>query len=297
MSRLRDLIAGDALADRTVPPSGTSARLTIFAAAAMAFLAIFALALSSTAGRVANIWADELASAATLRLPADLAQDNAMLTAALRVLQTTPGIASADLLEPAAQRALLAPWLGPDLPLDDLPLPQMITIIPAAEGFDPANLRARLQAEVPGAILDDHGAWRAPLLAAAQRLRVVGVLSLGVIFAVMAAMVTLAANAALASNAQVIRVLRLVGARDGYIAAAFVRRFTLRAGFGAVLGVLAGLVMLQIMPAANVAGGPDVRFGFVGAGWLWPLALPILSGVLAFAATRAAALRCLREQT
>lgn len=297
MSRLRDLIAGDALADRTVPPSGTSARLTIFAAAAMAFLAIFALALSSTAGRVANIWADELASAATLRLPADLAQDNAMLTAALRVLQTTPGIASADLLEPAAQRALLAPWLGPDLPLDDLPLPQMITIIPAAEGFDPANLRARLQAEVPGAILDDHGAWRAPLLAAAQRLRVVGVLGLGVIFAVMAAMVTLAANAALASNAQVIRVLRLVGARDGYIAAAFVRRFTLRAGFGAVLGVLAGLVMLQIMPAANVAGGPDVRFGFVGAGWLWPLALPILSGVLAFAATRAAALRCLREQT
>lgn len=297
MSRLRDLIAGDALADRTVPPSGTSARLTIFAAAAMAFLAIFALALSSTAGRVANIWADELASAATLRLPADLAQDNAMLTAALRVLQTTPGIASADLLEPAAQRALLAPWLGPDLPLDDLPLPQMITIIPAAEGFDPASLRARLQAEVPGAILDDHGAWRAPLLAAAQRLRVVGVLGLGVIFAVMAAMVTLAANAALASNAQVIRVLRLVGARDGYIAAAFVRRFTLRAGFGAVLGVLAGLVMLQIMPAANVAGGPDVRFGFVGAGWLWPLALPILSGVLAFAATRAAALRCLREQT
>lgn len=297
MSRLRDLIAGDALADRTVPPSGTSARLTIFAAAAMAFLAIFALALSSTAGRVANIWADELASAATLRLPADLAQDNAMLTAALRVLQTTPGIASADLLEPAAQRALLAPWLGPDLPLDDLPLPQMITIIPAAEGFDPASLRARLQAEVPGAILDDHGAWRAPLLAAAQRLRVVGVLGLGVIFAVMAAMVTLAANAALASNAQVIRVLRLVGARDGYIAAAFVRRFTLRAGFGAVLGVLAGLVMLQIMPAANVAGGPDVRFGFVGAGWLWPLALPILSGVLALAATRAAALRCLREQT
>lgn len=297
MSRLRDLISGDALADRTVPPSGTSARLTIFAAAAMAFLAIFALALSSTAGRVANIWADELASAATLRLPADLAQDNAMLTAALRVLQTTPGIASADLLEPAAQRALLAPWLGPDLPLDDLPLPQMITIIPAAEGFDPASLRARLQAEVPGAILDDHGAWRAPLLAAAQRLRVVGVLGLGVIFAVMAAMITLAANAALASNAQVIRVLRLVGARDGYIAYAFVRRFTLRAGFGAVLGVLAGLVMLQIMPAANVAGGPDVRFGFVGAGWLWPLALPILSGVLAFAATRAAALRCLREQT
>ena len=52
----------------------------------------------------------------------------------------------------------------------------------------------------------------------------------------MAAMITLAANAALATNAQVIRVLRLIGARDTYIARAFVRRFTLRALSGAAVG-------------------------------------------------------------
>ena len=46
--------------------------------------------------------------------------------------------------------------------------------------------------------------------------------------ATMAAMITLAARAALATNAEVIRVLRLVGAKDSYIARAFVRRFTLR---------------------------------------------------------------------
>jgi cell division transport system permease protein len=297
MSRLLDLVRGDALANRMVPPSGISARLTIFVAAAMAFLAVFALALALTAGRVATSWADELAAAATLRLPADLEQSNAALAAALQVLQTTPGIDSADLLDADAQRALLAPWLGADLPLEDLPLPQIITIIPTADGFDTANLRARLQAEVPGAVLDDHGAWRAPLVQAAGRLRMVGLAVLVVIFAVTAAMITLAAHAALASNAQVIRVLRLVGARDGYIALAFVRRFTLRAGLGGVFGVLAGLVVLQIMPAANVAGGPPMRFGFVGAGWLWPVALPAMSAILAFGATRAAALRCLREQT
>ena len=38
-------------------------------------------------------------------------------------------------------------------------------------------------------------------------------------------MITLAARAALATNAEVIRVLRLVGAKDSYIARAFVRRF------------------------------------------------------------------------
>ena len=47
-----------------------------------------------------------------------------------------------------------------------------------------------------------------------------------------------ATEAALAANEQVIRTLRLVGARDGYIARAFVRRFTLRAFSGAALGTL-----------------------------------------------------------
>ena len=52
----------------------------------------------------------------------------------------------------------------------------------------------------------------------------------------MAAMITLAARAALAANAEVIRVLRLVGAKDSYIARAFVRRFTLRTLAGAAVG-------------------------------------------------------------
>ena len=40
------LIAGDRQADRVVPPSGFTAQLTLFASGAMAFLAVFALALS-----------------------------------------------------------------------------------------------------------------------------------------------------------------------------------------------------------------------------------------------------------
>jgi cell division transport system permease protein len=297
MKALLALVVGDPLADRAVPPTGISARLTVFVAAAMAFLAVFALALSLTAGRLASAWADDLAQSATLRLPADLDQNNEALRAAVSVLQTTTGVASARVLEPDEQRALLAPWFGPDMPVETLPVPQLIEILPDEGGYDADGLRARLQAEVPGAVLDDHGAWREPLMQAAQRLRLVGWSVLALIGAVMAAMITLAAHASLAANAQVIRVLRLVGARDVYIARAFVRRFTLRAGLGAVLGAGLALAALQAMPQADVAGGGDTPFGFVGLDWLWPLAIPFLSAIVAFVATRAAALRRLREQT
>ena len=91
-------------------------------------------------------------------------------------------------------------------------------------------------------VLDDHGRWRAPLVSAANRLRVLGWVVALLIVAAVAAMVTLAANAALAANAQVVAVLRLVGATDNYIAQAFVRRFTWRALLGSTVGVIVGLI-------------------------------------------------------
>jgi cell division transport system permease protein len=109
MKYLRGLIAGDRQADRVVPPSGFTAQLTLFAAAAMAFLAVFALALSLAAGRLADRWGDELARSATLRIVAPLDQRQAQTDAALRILETTKGVASARALTDADQQALLEP--------------------------------------------------------------------------------------------------------------------------------------------------------------------------------------------
>ena len=92
----------------------------------------------------------------------------------------------------------------------------------------------------------------------------VGWLSLVLIGATTAVMITLAANAALAANTQVISVLRLVGARDSYIAQAFVRRFTLRAFGGSALGVLVGAAAILLLPSAQAEGGSD-RARFSGA--------------------------------
>lgn len=297
ITRLFDLVAGDPQADRAVPPTGFTARLTLFTAGAMAFLAVFALALSLATGRLADRWSAELARTSTLRISAPVDQADAQLLAAVEVLQTTPGVAQARPLTADEQRKLLEPWFGPELPIEDLPIPQLIEIIEEGDGYDATGLRARLQAEVPGAVLDDHTRWREPLVAAANRLRSLGWLALVLIAASTAAMITLAAQAALAANAQVIRVMRLVGARDIYIARAFVRRFTLRALSGAAIGTVAGVLAILLLPSADVAGGFLTGLGFQGAHWFWPLAIPPLAAAVAFFATRAAALKTLREQS
>ena len=164
LNRLLELLAGDPQADRAVPPTGFTARLTVLSAAAMAFLAVFALALSLATGRLADRWSAELAKTSTLRISAPQDQMDAQTRAALTVLQSTPGVAEARPLSADEQRALLAPWFGPDLPVESLPIPQLIEIIEDADGYDATGLRARLQAEVPGAVLDDHTRWREPLV-------------------------------------------------------------------------------------------------------------------------------------
>ena len=297
LSKVTEFLIGDAQAERVVPPTGYTASLTLFTAAAMAFLAVFTLALSLATGRLADRWGDELARSSTIRISAPEGQMAAQTEAALKVLNTSKGVASARALTDKEQRDLLEPWFGPGLPVDSLPIPQLIEVIEEGAGFDAEGLRLRLAAEVPGAVLDDHTRWRKPLVRAASRLRLLGWVSLILIGAATAAMITLAANAALSANEQVIKVLRLVGARDGYIAQAFVRRFTLRALGGATAGVALACLAILLLPAAQAEGGFLTGLGFRGWHWLWPLIVPPLAAGVAFAATQAAARKTLKDMS
>ncbi|MEP6067194.1 MAG: cell division protein FtsX [Paracoccaceae bacterium] len=296
IKQLRSMFT-DQSADRVVPSSGITARLTLFVSAVMAFLAVFALALSFASGRLAQSWGQDLAGSATVRILAPPGQRATQTEAAIKVLDTTEGVLTSRPLSDGEQRALLSPWIGADLPLDELPIPRLISLQIDPETFDPVGLRLRFAAEVPGAVLDDHGRWRAPLIAAAGRLRLLSISVVILIVAALAAMVTLAANAALAANAKVVAVLRLVGATDQFIEGAFIRRFTIRAATGAAFGTVLGVVFLMVLPTNE---GPDVAglltaLGFRGIEWLVPLILPVLTGSVALVATAAAARKALRD--
>ena len=94
------LLTGDPRADRVVPPAGATARLTVLTSAAMAFLAVFALALSLATGRLADRWAEALAEGATIRISAAADQMAAqtervldILMRELRIVMTQMGAA------------------------------------------------------------------------------------------------------------------------------------------------------------------------------------------------------------
>jgi len=294
-ARRAGLSGGDRAAAGLLPRSRPTMVSVGFLAAVLAFLAVLAVALMLAAGRLAASWQGELAEAATLQIFGPEAQIEEQARAALEVLRTTPGVRSVRMVDLAEQERLLEPWLGPDVPVASLPLPLMVEVEADRAELDQADLVLRLQSEAPGAVYDDHAAWRQPLIAAAERVRLFAAGCLGLAALALAAVVGLAARAELAANGGTVATLRLVGARDGLIRRALTRRPILGAAAGAVAGTAAGLALVALLPRGSEQGFFLTGIGLAGRHWLLPLLVPPAAGVVAWAAAAVAVRRGLRR--
>lgn len=285
----------DPATDRLLPRGTLSAAAAGLLVAITAFFAVLALGLALAAGRLAAGWQGEIADTATLQVIAPDDQIEAQARAALEVLKTTPGVRSVRMVDLAEQEKLLEPWLGADIPMESLPLPLLIEVATDRAALDETDLETRLQAQAPGAVFDDHAAWRQPLVATADRVRLFALGCLALLALALTAALALAAQAAVASGAPVIRTLRLVGARDDFIDRVFTRRLVLRATIAAAAGTLAGMLLLGLLPASSEQGFFLVGIGLAGWTWLLPLLIPPATGGLAFLACRQAARRGFRR--
>lgn len=301
--RLRVWISGGEGA-ALAPDKGLLSQLVTFAAGAMAFLGVIAAVLAIVAGTMASTWEGDLARSATLRAPAGA--NEASLRVALEILAQTPGVASAAPMAQAEMQALLAPWLGPDAPLAEIGAPMLIAVQIEGAGPDGDALTRRLALELPGAVWDDHGRWRRPLLAVASGLRGLSLAALALVIGALAAVVALGARASLAANRPVIETLRLIGATDAFIANAFVRRTTLRAATGGAAGAAlgAGALLALGWAAATPPPDPGAPLGAASftigphlppAAWVIIALAPLFCALTAWATTRAAARATLRE--
>jgi cell division transport system permease protein len=240
-----------------VPAESVAGNALVMVIAIMTFLAALTIgALDMVRAAVAD-WDSAVASQVTIQImPAPGRDLDAAVRQASQVARSVPGIADVAPLSAADVQRLLAPWLGSNVRLGDLPVPRLIAVrvVPGAHP-DLGALSARLTKEVAGASLDDHRAW-------IQRLRAVGGTLVGICAGVLALVVAatalsvlFATRGAMSGNRDIIEVLHVVGARDGFIARAFARRFFAFGLKGGVVG--GGLAMLLFFVTGWLRAGAD----------------------------------------
>ena len=174
----------------------------------------------------------------------------------MRVLNETGGVIEATKVSDADSAALLEPWLGKGNAEAFLNIPAIIEVkVAPALRNDLDRLRTRLSAEAPGAALDDHAVWHKRLASAARSGQALGLSVFLIVLGAACAIAMFAARAGLAANHEIVSVLHLVGATDGFIAAEVQRRFFVLGLRGSLIGLVAalgalGLASLAFSPAS-----------------------------------------------
>ena len=263
-----------------------SSRFVPWLIAFMVYLAALALAATMVLSGASANWRQGLEGTLTVQiLPANGEGNSAALgariNAAVRLLQGTPGVASAKAIAPQQAAALLEPWLGKGKLASDLPLPGLIDVrlVPGA-ALDPAALAARLAAEVPGAELDDHGLWIDRVIALAGAIEIISIAVMVLIGAATVATLVFATRAGLVIHHDVIELLHMIGARDGYVASQFQMR-------SLWLGLKGGLIGMALATATFlVLGylGRQIEAMLMPPLTLSPIQWAALASLVAFAA-------------
>ncbi|MFC5068588.1 cell division protein FtsX [Flaviflagellibacter deserti] len=285
-----------------VPGASLAGSALIVIIAIMSFLASLTVGAVDIVRDAARGWQSQVLREVTIQIrPADGRDMNAAVLQALALARATPGVTSAQAYSDAQMAALLEPWLGSGVNIRDLPTPRLI-VVRTAEDRQPdlAGLRNRLSAEIPGASLDDHTAWLDRLRLTGNTLAGFGISILALVILATALSVLFATRGAVSGNKDVVEVLHFCGARDGYVARAFARRFLGLGLRGAMIG--GGLAILFFLAADLLGGSGDAagsllfgRYSMSLSGYIGIVVLALFIGVLTAATSRLTVMAHLRR--
>lgn len=277
-----------------------SSRYGPWIVAATIYVAALALVAAMAIASAERSWDGALAGRISVQVPPPSEGADNRVSEIVALLRATPAIEEAAPLDEAAARSLLEPWLGAGAKLDILPLPALVDVRLRPEvQLDIVALEVALDAAVPGTRIDDHGLWLAKMLRFTRALQVFAA-AIAVLFALTAvATAVFATRAGLAAHGDAIRILRLIGAQDGFIARPFVvhsRNLAIKGGIvGCALAAATLFLLHRYAPGGSALMLPDMTLSPIQ--WAALAGLPLIVAVLGMATARMAVMRALSRVT
>jgi cell division transport system permease protein len=208
------------------------------------------------------------------------------------LLQNGGDAGSVTIVPQAELEAQLAPWLGSDLKMGDVPLPALIDadIVVAEARRDEriAALGREISAINPHAQVEPHAAYLGPL---ARLVSGIGWLAFGLVFlmgSATGAVVVLAARGAHATHRGTIDIMHMLGATDAQVVRLFQQRMMLDAAFGSVLGFTCAVIVILLVGRSVGAVASDLvqSVGLPLRSWLVLPPLPVAGVAVAWLSAR-----------
>jgi cell division transport system permease protein len=259
-----------------VPAASVAGAALSVVIAIMTFLAALTAGFALLLTQASHEWRGQVGMEMTIQVMPRPGRDlDADSRKAVEIAANFPGMREARALSKAQSEDLLTPWLGAGVDLSQLPVPRLIALTrDESKPLDEIGLRTALDAALPNANLDNHGAWLRRLGAMAD-VTVAGATAVfALVLTAMGLAVGFATRGAMAGAREIIQALHFVGAADSFTAGEFQRHF-LRLGLrGGLIGGGAAAVLFFALGAlsrhwATSAGGEqaEAMFGSFALGW------------------------------
>ena len=279
-----------------IPDSEGAGRFLPWVVAVMVFFAALAGAAGLALHQATGTWRNEMANTITIEIPPGGTPSGAqaMAAAVTTALRQTAGIDQVRPLAMAEIAALLQPWLGGGGLIDELPLPRLIEVhLSPDDPADLALLAKRLAAIGPDIRIDDHQIWLGKLIRLSWSLQWMMLACLAMIGFATCAVVIFGTRAAFTAHLEVVKLLHVMGARDGYIARLFLwRALTMGLKGGLIgLGVTAMALYALSRLAADLEGPLFGNLTLTPLGLLALACLPLVAALLTALAARYTVLR------
>lgn len=274
--------------------SDSSTRFVPWIIGTMVFLSALVLAVALVLESAIDRWQLAHSVQLTVEVPPSAGPEG--LQRVLDALRALPGVTAAEPVGDDKIAELLKPWIGDDLDLTEMPLPELIDVEMASPGaLDTAAMEGMLAAVEPGVRVDDGRRWLEPVRATASALQALSGLVLVLIGIASVLTVVFMTRTGLAVHRDTIAVLHQVGARDLYVARQFQRhafRLALWGGVpGALLAALCLIVIERLGGHFDAPLLPELALG--QGGWAALALLPLIAAVIAVVTARTTVLATL----
>jgi cell division transport system permease protein len=267
---------------------GTAGRFVVSLVAVLVFMAALAATVNFYIGSLLADWNQSVQGTLTVQIATtDVtagATPDEKAKAVLAALKSHTGVESAAMLPREKVVALLEPWLGDAKSMADLPLPILIDVTLRTDSEAAVkDVSSVITAAAPSAVIDDHRVWLNRVIGLAEGISVVAWTIMALVTGALGLTVIFATRASLTEFSQVIEVMHLFGAKDGYVARQFAWR-SLRQGIGGGLiglALYAPALVLVAWLASRIDPGVLPHVSLPHVHWLMLAALPVLAGVIA----------------
>ncbi|MES2252199.1 MAG: FtsX-like permease family protein [Pseudomonadota bacterium] len=187
----------------------------------LVFLLIIVIAAATSIGGALQKWQNPDSQKITIEITQE-GETAVDINRVTQLLPKIPGVSTFELITHDKMLLLLKPWIGDADNLKDLKLPILIDVeLDPKAIFNIAEAQRLLSEVAPNIRIESHAKWHQTLTTFATSLRMISYSIIGFIMFAILIIVSVMTRASLNMHKDTIDVLRLMGARNRYIASYF----------------------------------------------------------------------------